>query len=396
MRILIAHNYYQQPGGEDGVYESEADLLESRGHDVTRFSIHNDRVNMMGKLAAARTTLFGGDATQELRDIVRRRQIDLVHFHNTFPLISPAAYAAVRAEGAAVVQTLHNHRVTCVNAVLSRDGKPCEKCLGKPLALPGVRHACYRDSKAASAVVAAMQTLHRARGTWRRDVDQYIAPSRSTRLRLGTNGLPLSRITVKPHFVSPDPGPAAGAGNHALFVGRLSFEKGLDVLLAAWQLLQQSIPLKIIGDGPLSPLLRNAPPHITWLGRQPATQVMHLIGDAALLISPSQCHETFGRVIAEAFSRGTPVLASNLGAAPEMITPDETGHLFTTPRDLAARVDRLFSTPGALRRMRPAARHAFEANYHADANYPQLLAIYETALNRRHRTAPIPGHHQLG
>src|SRR5437660_7933636 len=180
MRILIAHNYYQQAGGEDVVFEDESRLLESRGHTVFRYTVHNDRVEMMGRLKTAAVTLWGGAARREIADVIREQRIDLAHFHNTFPLISPAAYGSARKAGAAVVQTLHNHRLACVNGVLCRDHHACLACVGKPVAWRGVMHGCYRGSRSASAVVAVMQVAHRAIGTWARHVDAYVAPSEST------------------------------------------------------------------------------------------------------------------------------------------------------------------------------------------------------------------------
>jgi glycosyltransferase involved in cell wall biosynthesis len=386
MRILIAHNYYQQPGGEDGIFEAESALLKSRGHTVFPFVVHNDQINGMNKLKVAATTIWNRDMHRQIRDTIRSNAIDVAHFHNTFPLISPAAYRAARSAGAAVVQTLHNHRITCSNAVLCRDGRSCQECVGRSFAWPGIVHGCYRGSRSASTVVALMQFAHRAIGTWRRDVDLYIAPSQSTRKTMCAAGLPPERVVVKPHFVDPDPSPGDGRGGYALFVGRLSPEKGIETLLRAWSTLSDAPPLKIVGDGPLSSLLQNLPANVEWLGRQPTADVNRLMGDAAALVFPSQCQETFGRVIAEAYAKGTPVIASNAGSAPEMIKPGVTGLLFEAgnAEDLARQISTSFSDVDRLRTMRSAARHEYESRYHADSNYHQLVAIYEQSLAARH------------
>lgn len=399
MRILIAHNYYQQAGGEDVVFEAEAALLERHGHDVVRHAVHNDAIREMGQLRLAARTVWSREGRRTIADLVREHRPDIVHFHNTFPLISPAAYGAAREAGAAVVQTLHNHRLACPNGVVCRDGHACLECVGRRFAWPGIAHACYRGSRKATAVVALMQLTHRALGTWQDDVDLYISPSASTRRILCSAGLPADRVIVKPHFVDPDPGIGNGDGGYFIYLGRLSEEKGLRTLLKAWASMRNPPLLKIAGDGPLAPLVREAGPQVQWLGRLPMTQAYDVVGGASALIFPSDCYETFGRAIAEAFAKGTPVIASRLGTSIEMIEPGRTGELFDPgdALDLASRVNELAAAPAdRLRQMRAAARHEYEAKYRADANYEQLVAAYNRALDQRHRRAPAADHHELG
>ncbi|MGA2500710.1 MAG: glycosyltransferase, partial [Tepidisphaeraceae bacterium] len=350
----------------------------------------------------------------ELHALVKKEAIEIAHFHNTLPLISLAAYGAVRSAGAAVVQTLHNHRMICPKAVLYRDGKVCTDCVGRSFAWPGIVHGCYRGSRLATATIALVQLAHRVRGTYENDVDLYIAPSQSTFDRLSPF-LPANRIVVKPHFIDPDPTPGQGQGGYAVFLGRLSPEKGLETLLKAWAKVGPTPSsalagegtgptLRIIGDGPLAPLLRSPPPGVQWLGRQPLDSAYSLIGDAAMLIFPSGCPETFGRSIAEAFAKGTPVIASNLGASPEMIEPGRTGLLFEpgNAEDLARQITDLNSDPVRLRGMRQAARHEYETKYNAASNYDQLTSIYARALSLRHNDnlvrpqQPQLHHHELG
>ena len=166
MNILFLHNYYQQAGGEDLAFADEAALVEANGHKVVKFSVHNDRVRNMGLVSLASATMWNSSIASEIKDIIRREHIDLCHFHNTFPLISPSAYYAANSQNIPVVQTLHNYRLICPSATFYRNGKVCEDCLGKPIPYPGVVHSCYRDSVPASAGVASMLTLHRALGTW--------------------------------------------------------------------------------------------------------------------------------------------------------------------------------------------------------------------------------------
>lgn len=251
-RVLLCHNFYQEPGGEDQVYADEGLLLESFGHEVIRYSRHNDDIANMSRLQTARATFFNKQTLEEVRKLIRKEQPDVLHCHNTFPLISPAIYVAANEAGVPVVQTLHNFRLLCPSALFLRNGRPCEDCLGKLLAWPGVLHACYRRDRAATAVVAGMLAVHRLGGTWVRRVQQFIALSEFSRRKFIEGGLPAGRLAVKANFMRNDPGYGGGRGGYAIFVGRLAAEKGIEALLAAWRRLKTPLPLKIVGDGPLA------------------------------------------------------------------------------------------------------------------------------------------------
>lgn len=396
MRVLICHNYYQHSGGEDQVFAAEVDLLRNRGHAVETFIAHNDEVAELNKLQLAGATLWNRKSASELQSRVRRVRAQVVHFHNTFPLLSPAVYWAARAQGAAVVQTLHNYRLLCPAATFFRNGKPCEQCLGHP-PLAGVIHGCYRG-RAASAVTAAMLSVHRMLGTWGRAIDAYIAMTRFAREKFLSAGFPAARIHVKPNFLDPDPGPGPGDGGFALFVGRLTQEKGIAPLLAAWRIIGDSLPLKICGAGPLAPAVLDAAQSnksIQWLGQRPLSEVIELMGKATLLVFPSLWYEGFPRTIVESLARGTPVVSSDLGSMKELIVPEVTGTLFT-PGDaamMARQVLRLAGDGPGLVAMRAAARRQFLESYTAERNYLAILEIYRQAMFvRHHATAPsIPG-----
>lgn len=385
MNILLVHNFYQQPGGEDQVFASEADLLARFGHRVRTFTVHNDRLRTMNGAAAAVAAIWNPASGAVLGRAVRDHRAQVVHFHNTFPLISPAGYAAARRQGAAVVQTLHNFRLLCPNALLFRDGKPCEQCVGRRLAWPGIAHGCYRNSRLASAVNAVGAAVHRAMGFWRRLVDVYIALSRFSSARLTAGGLPAQKIVVKPNFIDPDPGPGTQDGGYALFAGRLSAEKGVGVLLKAWSELRGPVELKILGDGELQEQVRAAAAadrRIQWLGRRPPQQVQQLVGQARCVVVSSECYENFPRLIVEAFARGTPVIASRLGAMAELVDHEHTGLLFTPgdAADLARCVERLWNDPALLQSMRAAARSVYQQRYTGLVNHRMLMDIYQRAL----------------
>lgn len=391
MKVLLAHNFYQQAGGEDQVFADEGRLLEAHGHQVIRYTLDNDAIESMGRLELAAKTFWNRQVYRELRELVRHEQPQIAHFQNTFPLISPAAYYAMRREGVAVVQELPNYRLMCANGLFFRDGRVCEDCCGKRLGLSGVIHRCYRGSLSASAMVTAMTRLHRATGTWHNAIDVFIALTEFGRGKFVDGGFPAAKIMVKGNFVEPDPGVGSGAGEagkpYAVFVGRLSPEKGVDTLLSAWSSASApGIPLKIIGDGPLAEQVRSAATahreRIQWLGRKPMEQVLQVVGEASFLICPSRWHETGGpKTILEAFAKGTPVIASRLGIMQHVVAHEKTGLLFEAgnAEDLAAQAARLAADAGLRSQMRGAARGEFEVHYTADRNYGLLMEIYQRA-----------------
>jgi glycosyltransferase involved in cell wall biosynthesis len=385
MKILTVHNYYQQPGGEEQVWSTESALLESYGHEVLRYTLDNDVIQGMNPLLLATSTVWNRKVYRDLRSLIRDQKPEIVHFHNTFPLISPAAYHAAKDEGIPVVKTLHNYRLLCPNGVFFRQGKVCEDCLGKPFALPGVIHGCYRGSRPGSAIVATTNTFHSVFGTWTQAIDLFIVCSQFAMDKFIEGGIPAEKLALKPHFLNPVPQPDTGEGGYGVFVGRLSVEKGLRVMVDAWRQLGGKIPLKIVGDGPMSGLVTEAVkemPEIEWLGRLPLEQVYEVIGNAAFLVFPSEWYETFGRVAIEAFAKGTPVVASKIGAISELIDHKRTGLHFrpSDPADLAEKIHWLLANPQALSQMRQEVRTEFEAKYTAADNYQRLMEIYESAL----------------
>ena len=385
MKVLITHNFYQQPGGEDEVFYSEENLLRAFGHEPITFKLHNDEVRGMNRANLIQATIWNRRTHTQMREMIRQHRPDVVHFHNTFPLASPGVYYAARAEGAAVVQTLHNYRLMCPGAALFRDGKPCEKCVGKAVPWNGVVHGCYRDSTIASAVVAATLTIHRFVGTWQDAVDVYITPSEFTRQKYIEHGFPKDRLVVKPNFVHPDPGLGNSDGGYVAFVGRLSPEKGLDTLLAAWDQPGMTMPLKIVGDGPLANDVRAAiakHPNIEWLGRMKSSDVYDFIGRSSMLIVPSNCYETFGRVAVEAFAKGVPVVAANHGALSGIVADGQTGALFNggDAVDLACKTQQIFHSP-SMAAIRRRVRQEYLDHYTGERNYEMLMAIYRRAID---------------
>jgi len=302
LKLLLCHNYYQRPGGEDRVFEDEARLLEQHGHEVIRYTRSNDAIHKMSRWEMARRTIWNRDSYLELRDLIRQERPDIMHCTNTFPLISPAAYYAARDEHVPVVQTLQNYRLICPGALLMRDGRVCEDCVGKKIAWPAVLHGCYRGSRSGSACVTTMLAAHGAAGTWRKAVARYVVATDFARQKFVEAGFEATQISVKPNFVEPMPLPGDGNGGYFVFVGRLAQEKGIKTLLEAWS--QFPGKLKILGDGPLASMVeayasRNN--SIEWLGQQPSDVVQQVVGNATALVVPSTWYEGLPLTIVEAF-----------------------------------------------------------------------------------------------
>jgi glycosyltransferase involved in cell wall biosynthesis len=387
MRIILAHNYYQQPGGEDQVFAAESSLLKEKGHEVWEHTVHNESLSGLGGARLATLTVWNRESYSQVRALIRRTKPDLIHFHNTFPLISPAAYRAAKHEGIPVVQTLHNYRLVCPSAILFRDGHLCEECLGRRFAWPGIVHACYRGSRSATAVVALMLGVHRWLHTWARDVDVFIALTEFARQKFISGGLPAQKLLVKPNFLSPDPGPGRGNGGYALFVGRLVPEKGVRTLLRAWEQSRGVLPLKIVGTGPLDPEVARAAAGqsgVERLGTLARPDVIRLMQNASMLVFPSLWYEGLSMTIVEALAVGLPVVASDLENLGSLVVEGVTGLRFRTgdPDDLIRSVQRAAGDPRALALMRQGARAHFEAQFTGGRNYELLMACYAAARGR--------------
>jgi glycosyltransferase involved in cell wall biosynthesis len=386
MRILIAHNRYQQPGAEDQVFTAEADLLAEHGHEVYRYELHNDSIKSTGKFRVARNTMWNPQSAKSVRRLVRDNRIKVAHFHNIFPVMSPSVYSAARDEGAAVVQTLHNFRLICPGNTMYRDHHLCSDCVGKSLLWPSVLHACYRGDRKATTVSAAMLAYHRAKGTWSNTIDAYVALSEFNRALFSRAGFADTSIFVKPNFLRSDPGPGTRKRTGALFIGRLIPEKGVSTLLAAWKGIGAKLPLTIFGDGPLRDEVASAAGSsggsIRWLGWRSRGDVDEALGVASVVISPSVWIEAGPLSVIESFARGTPVIASRLGSLAEFVRPDVSGYLFNPgdPVSLINAVQTFLSRPDRGSTMGEAARRIFIDTYSAGPAYKNMLALYAFAL----------------
>jgi glycosyltransferase involved in cell wall biosynthesis len=387
MRILLIHCFYRQTGGEDAVFRNEAELLESGGHDVVRYTLSNDDLSTMSRTQLARTALWNRGCAREIQRLVQRHHIQIAHFHNAFPQLSPSTYRAASRAGAAVVQTLHNYRLLCANGLLLRRARSCELCVGRSIPWRPVLHGCYRESRLASSAAAALLTAHRILGSYRNHVDLFLAPTEFVARVHREGGLCAERVAVKPHFIPGDPSAGEGGGGFALFVGRLSEEKGIATLLEAWR-RSPRLPLKIAGEGPLLPQVQQAAlqiKNVELLGKLERGEALELMKRAFVLLVPSLFYETFGLVVAEAFASGTPCIVAAPGAAAELVEPGRSGLHFRRgdAADLVSKLDWMLAHPGEVACMRRHARAQFEQKYTARENCARLTELYQLALERR-------------
>lgn len=392
-RVLIGHNAYRTRGGEDTVVETEAAILRSRGHDVVLFQKANAAIDpgrAVRNLRLGLEAIWSQTSYRQLTRLLRERGVRVAHFHNLLPQISPAAYYACREAGVPVIQTLHNYRLLCAAGTLFRDGSVCEECVshGSGRAL---RYRCYRGSWRATCAVVAMVEAHKWLGTWRECVDVYIALSAFSRALFVKAGVPADRIVIRPNCVYPDPGVRGNdAGAYAVFVGRLSEEKGVRLLLKAWETGHLKVPLLVIGTGPLEGEMRRQVQErclgaVRLIGRCAADETMKAVKGARFVVCPSEWFECCPMVVLEAFACGVPVVCSSVGALTELVENGRTGlHCAVgSAQHLASVVEWAWNHPSRMIEMGREARCVFEAKYSVDCGYRKLLEIYQMACGRR-------------
>ena len=392
MKILLAHNYYGSaaPSGENQVFDAERALLRSRGHVIDEYVRHSDEIRnwgMAGAICGALATPWNPWSARAARVRTRKFVPDVVHVHNTFPLLSPSIFHAV-GKHAARVLTLHNYRLFCPAAIPMREGSVCTECLDRRSVLPALKHGCYRGSRLATVPLAANVALHRWLGTWRHHVDAFIALSEFQKERMVEAGLPVGQVHVKPNFFegNPQPVPWVLRDNVVVFAGRLSEEKGVEHLVHAWLAWGETAPeLRILGDGPLRERLVSlvecrGNKRIHFMGQITASDTARQIAHARLLVLPSIWFEGFPMVIREAFAFGTPVAVSDIGPLPSIVRSGISGLIFApaNPDSLLHAIKSSWGS-GSLEQLGQGARAEFEAHYNENVNYECLMDIYARA-----------------
>ncbi|WKZ38695.1 MAG: glycosyltransferase family 4 protein [Anaerolineales bacterium] len=393
MRVVVAHNFYRQSGGEDAVFTSESSLLEQYGHEVIRHTVSNQDVDFHSRLKLAGATLWNHSEYKKIKKLLREKRPDIIHVHNTLPLLSPSIYYAAGAEGVPVVQMLHNYRPFCLNGVLYRDGHLCEDCIGR-IPLPGVLHKCYRGSYAASAGVLSLNVAYfRLLKTYQKHISVFITSTQFAKNLFIKMGLKEDNIIVKPNLVKVFDSVEkirvdSEARSGAIFVGRLDSRKGIWTLLSAIE--RTNIPLTLVGDGDLRMeieewLLERPNLKVEITGWLDSVEVAGRIKRSSVLVLPSEFYESFGNVIVEAFSCGIPVVTTNIGAQSELVQHGRTGYLYAygDVDALAKALQTLLDNPELSLVMGKNARREFEMKYTAERNYRALMDIYSGVIGTK-------------
>lgn len=389
----MVHNYYQQSGGEDRVLEREVNLLRENGLDVKIYSVSNNQIsnmNIFQKVSLLVSPIWSFRMYRKFKNYLLKNKPDIVHFHNFFPLISPSAYYACHSLNIPVVQTLHNYRLLCPAATFLRKNEICEKCLNGSI-LNSVKNGCYRDSVIQTLPVAAMIKFNKFIRTWDRKVDRYIALTEFAKKKFIEGGIPEPKIVVKPNFMAPkEKMPKINEKeNYILFVGRISKEKGVDILISAWEKIldKQGNKLLIVGDGPEKKLLEeqyNQHKDIEFLGKLDEDQVLTFMKRAKYLVVPSIWYEGFPMTIIEAFSVGTPVIASNIGSLQEVVVHGQNGFHFNYGDSNALK--ECLEMALKFNDYQDLIQNTFDIylnNYTPDINFKMLMNIYNNVMMER-------------
>jgi glycosyltransferase involved in cell wall biosynthesis len=394
VRILIVHNRYrsESPSGEDRVVDQEGVALAAAGHDVDRFERLSDDIDSWSvarKASVPARVIWSREARRSLTETLRQHRPDVVHIHNTFPLVSPSVLHACRDERVPAVVTFHNYRPICPSGDLFRDGAICHDCVGR-LPIPSIRHGCYRDSAFATIPLAVGVVAHRK--VWKHGPSAYVFLSNAQRDLFASLGLPTERVFVKANLIPATVPGDVKSEHHVVYLGRLSDTKGLPTLMGAWDRYRTDhatggLRLVIAGSGPMATTVGR------WASQRPSVDVVglldrqacaRLVAGARAVIAPSEWEETFGLVVVEAMAAGVPPVASAHGSFPDLISDGVDGILFKpgSVAELANVMKDIDESPDHFAELGRRARATYEQKFDPDENLEQLLSIYRFAIDQ--------------
>jgi glycosyltransferase involved in cell wall biosynthesis len=380
MRVLLVHNFYTRPGGEDVMFRAEGELLRANGVEILEYTEHNRRINQHGRVALAIRSVWSWESYARLKQKISEFHPDIAHFHNTFPLISPSAYYACKEFAVPVVQTLHNFRLVCPAATLYRSGAVCEKCIDKKFPWPGIYHQCYHASALQTAVISTLIFTHGLLRTWERAVDALIVLTNFAKAKFRAAGFPEEKLFLKPNFVEDHNASVIPKHRDRFFVyaGRLTSEKGIGTLYEAWRTIDA--PIYVFGNGSLPGI--QSTERFRLMDYAERQTVSSYLRRAQALIFPSEWYEGFPVILAEAFASSLPVIAAGMGSHAEIVEDRKTG-LHFRPGDaghLASQVEWLLQNPQEQARMAENARREYEQKYTPEKNLRILTDIYSHVL----------------
>lgn len=392
MRILLVHNRYRSgaPSGENRVVDQEGEALAAAGHEVMRFGRSSDEIERwpaVKKASLPARTIWSRETSRDLKAALREQRPEVVHVHNTFPLLSAAVLYACRDARVPVVATIHNYRLACANGAFFRGGAVCHDC-AHGLPFRAVLYGCYRGSRAATAPVALAMGLHRQ--AWKSLVSAYIFISASQRDLLRGSGLAASRVFVRHNLIPRRSRPRVARTPTVVYAGRLDEAKGVRLLMAGWDDYrgrsgEPGLGLVIAGAGPLQDEVAawaSARPSVEMTGTVSGDRCAELISRARAVLLPSAWEETFGLVAVEAMAAGVAPIAAGHGSFTELITPGVDGVLFSPadPAALALAIADVDSNPGRYEAYGDRARKTYEQRFDPQRSVEELLEIYRFAI----------------
>lgn len=392
MRILLVHNRYRSaaPSGENRVVDQEGEALEALGHQVMRFGRSSDEIDrwsLAKKASLPVRTIWSRETSRDLTEVLREHRPEVVHVHNTFPLLSAAVLYACRDARVPLVATLHNYRLACANGAFFRQGSVCHDC-ANGLPVPALRHGCYRESRAATAPVALAMSVHRR--AWRSLVSAYIFISASQRDLLRDVGLGPDRVFVRHNLIPSRIRPQATRTPTVVYAGRLDEAKGVRLLMAGWdryrkQAGEPGLKLVIAGGGPLGDEVTawaSDRPSVELKGIVSSDRCAELLSQARAVLLPSAWEETFGLVAVEAMAAGTPPIAAGHGSFTELIASGVDGVLFSPgdPAALGLAIADVERNPEQYEGLGDQARKTYEERFDPQRSVAELLEIYRYAI----------------
>lgn len=386
MKILVAHNHYLHPGGEDQVVRDEVSMLRKYGHEVIEYDCWNREIDNLGFIRKIwfflKDSLWLKKTYNDICLIIEREKPQIAHVHNIFFAISPSIYDACFDKGVPVVQTLHNYRFLCLSGIFYRAGRICSECVKKSF-MYGIFYKCCHSSRFLSLICARILWAVKKNSVLSMKIKFFIAPSEFCKEKYVEAGVSKKKIFIKPHFVYNDPGVKESVRKYILFVGALREYKGVEVLIDAVRSCLGSY-LRIVGDGPLKEEMKqyaHGMNNIEFLGHLSHDAVIEQFHQALFVVFPSNCYETFGCSIIEAFACGVPVIVSNAGAAMELVELGITGRVFKVndSLDLAQNIRKLLADQLHTREMGNNARAVYEKRYTMNRNYEEMMNIYNAA-----------------
>ncbi|MEW8027998.1 MAG: glycosyltransferase family 4 protein [Candidatus Thiodiazotropha sp.] len=377
-KILLVHNRYQQQGGEDSVVDEEMKMLEAHGHNVKLYTRNNTDIDHLDRTLLFVSAIWSKRTIRDLEQIISVEKPDIIHIHNTFPLISPSVYWVAKKHNIPTIQTIHNFRLSCIQAMYIRNMKVCEDCLKKGPWRGAIRK-CYRGSILASVSSAMIIQFHRIIGTYQNKIDTYIALNEFCKQKLIEMGLPKDKIKIKPNFVTLEHAKRQIRDGNPLYVGRLSEEKGISVLANSIKSIPNQV-FDIVGDGPDKKILQRLS-NVRLLGKMDQAGVYRLMQKTPFLIMPSVWYENMPRTLVESYGNATPIIASRIGALGELITHMRTGLLFEcgSVDDLSDSILWALQNPDEMNKMGYEAHTDFIMKYTDKVNYRLLMEIYNNA-----------------